>query len=331
MHVPHQADYRNGSVDALGLKKIWSTAVYIKYDDKCFEDLVKENLNPTGLILWAFLRWEEAQGLLSAVTLYSPEDITGLEVTWKEAKSRLESSEFTLTTAQAFSDYREMNNVSPDLRSFLESVHAKAPHVGELAADRPIQIGYISIDVLTNPLVYIDYELLEDLKPELSGTSALEVARFAFPEIASLPIMMVGEPTQKTVTIVSRQKAIAVSNVRLRPTPEGTEVSYVITGNPSPIVVSDLGNRFVIRNGVHRAFLLAQLGMREIPCILLNEHGAFPFVTSTYPTFAPNILLQPRQPLLTDFMRPELCVQAPIRRTHKVIRISADETLIPVL
>jgi hypothetical protein len=178
--------------------------------------------------------------------------------------------------------------------------------------------------------VYIDYELLEDLKPELSGTSPLEIARFAFPETLAMPITMVGEPSQKTVSFVSRQKTMTVSNVRLKSTPEGTEVSYLITGNASGIVVSDIGDRFVLRNGIHRAFLLAQLGVKEIPCVYLKETGSVPFVSAAYPTFAPGVLVQPRQPMLTDFLRPELCLQAPMRRTHKVIRVSADETMIPV-
>jgi len=329
MHVPNRIDYENGYVDALGLKKFWSTAAYIKYDDKGFEDLVKEHLKPSGLILWAFLRWEDAQGFLSAVTMYSSEEIAGLEEAWKESKSRLET-DFTLTTSRAFIDFREASNVSAESRSYFESVLAKSPKTGEQVGDREFGIGYISIEALTNPLVFIDYELLEDMKPELPGTSAIEVARFAFPEVLAMPITMVGEPTQKTVTFVSRQKTMSVSNVRLRSTPEGTEVSYVIAANASGIVVSEIGDRFVLRNGIHRAFLLAQLGIKEIPCILVKEPGTVPFVASSYPTFAPPILLQPRQPMLTDFMRPELCIQAPIRRTQKVIRISADETMIPV-
>jgi hypothetical protein len=123
---------------------------------------------------------------------------------------------------------------------------------------------------------------------------------------------------------------MTVSNVRLRSTPEGTEVSYLIAANASGIVVSYIGDRFVLRNGIHRAYLLAQLGIKEIPCVFVKDRNAVPFVSAAYPTFTPGVLVQPRQPLLVDFLRPELCLQAPIRRTHKAIRITADEIMIPV-
>jgi hypothetical protein len=329
-HVPAKSDYETGYVDALGLKKNWSTAAYIKYGDSEFEDLVKEHLKPTALVLWAFMRWEEARKFLAGVTSYSAEDVAGLEEAWKEANSRLEATELTLTATAAFTDFQEIDSLSSDVRVHLESLFAKMKQSGTQPNGQEPSIGYISIDSLTNPFVFIDYELLEDLKPELTGTSPLEIARFAFPEAVSTPMTMVGEPTQKTITFVSRQKAITVSNVKLRATPEGTEVSYIISANTTGIIVSDIGNRLILRNGIHRAYLLAQLGLKEIPCVYVKEPGAVPFITAAYPTFAPATLMQPRQPMLTDFLRPELCLQAPVRRSHKVIRISADETMIPV-
>ena len=319
-----------GYVDALGLKKSWSTAAYIKYDNKDFEDLVREHLKPSGLVLWAFLRWEDAKNFLAAVTTYSADEIDGLKDAWKESRGRLETEGLSLTSSRAFTDFRESANLASDLRDQLQLVMTKSQQAPAQIAGQEMLVGYISIDTLTNPFVFIDYELLEDLKPELTGTSPIEIVRFAFPETMTMPITMVGEPTQKTVSFVSRQKTMSVSNVRLRSTPEGTEVSYLIAANPQAVVVSDIGDRFILRNGIHRAFLLAQLGVKEIPCICIKETGSMPFVTGAYPTFAPGVLVQPRQPMLTDFLRPELCLQAPMRRAHKVIRISADETMIPV-
>jgi hypothetical protein len=328
--VPARSDYETGYVDALGLKKNWSTAAYIRYGDSDFEGLVKEQLKPTALVLWAFLKWEDARNFLAAITSFSAEDIIGLEGAWKEAHNRLEEPQLSLTTASAFTSFQEISSLSPDVRDYFAGMLGKIQQGGIAAEGREVSIGYVSIDSLTNPFVFIDYELLEDLKPELTGASPIEIARFAFPELVSTPMTMVGEPTQKTITFVSRQKSLTVSNVRLRATPEGTEVSYIIAANATGIVVSETGGRLVLRNGIHRAFLLAQLGFKEVPCVYIKEPVAVPFVSAAYPTFAPGVLVQPRQPLLTDFLRPELCLQAPVRRSHKVIRISADETMIPV-
>jgi hypothetical protein len=329
-HVPAKRDYETGYVDALGLKRNWSTSAYIRYGDSDFEELVKEQLKPTALVLWAFLKWEDARNFLAAVTSYSAEDIISLEGAWKEARNRLDDQQLSLTPTSAFTNFQELSSLSPDVQDYFAEMLGKIQQSGIATEGREVSIGYISIDSLTNPFVFIDYELLEDLKPELTGTSPIEVARFAFPEFVSTPMTMVGEPTQRTITFVSPQKTLTVSNARVRATPEGTEVSYVISANATGIVVSETGDRLILRNGIHRAFLLAQLGFKEVPCAYIKESVAVPFVSAAYPTFAPGVLVQPRRPLLTDFLRPELCLQAPVRRSHKVIRISADETMIPV-
>lgn len=329
-HVPSESDYRTGYVDALGLKKNWSTAAYIKYTDKDFEDLVREQLKPTGLVMWAFLRWEDARNFLNAVTPLSSEQIAELEEAWKESRKRLETTAWPLTSERPFTALAELPDLPKDLSEYLNTTLGKVQESRGAEERLEMSVGYVSIEALTNPLVFIDYELLEDLKPEIEGTSPMEVARFAFPEQVSFPITVVGDPSQQTVSFVSRQKAMAVSPVRLRSTPEGTEVSYVISGNASGIVVSDVAGRLVLRNGIHRAYLLAQLGLKEVPCVYVKETSPIPFMSSPYPVFAPGVLLQPRQPLLIDFLRPELCLQAQLRKTQKVIRISSDETMIPV-
>jgi hypothetical protein len=328
--IPSKVDYQTGHVDALGLKRSWSTAAYIKYADKDFEDLVNEQLKPTGLVLWAFLRWEDVRGFLASVTSYSTEQIADLEDAWKESKRRLETESLALTSVRAFTDISEVANLPDSLREYFEVTLTKVKEGRGRAEEPEVSIGYISIDTVTNPFVYIDYELLEDLKPELEGTSPLEIAKFAFPESVTAPITVIGDPTQRTITFSSRQKSMTVSNVRLRSTPEGTEVSYLIGANSSGIVVSDAGDRLVLRNGIHRAYLLAQYGVKEIPCVYFKDRNPMPVVTGAYPTFTPGVLVQPRQPLLVDLLRPELCLQAPVRRTHKLIRISADEIMIPV-
>ncbi|MGA3069439.1 MAG: hypothetical protein ABSD43_04405 [Terracidiphilus sp.] len=328
--IPSKADYQTGRVDALGLKRSWSTAAYIKYADKDFEDLVKEQLKPTGLVLWAFLRWEDARAFLTSVTSYSSEQIAELEDDWKESKRRLDTDSLSLTSVCAFTDIGEITDLPGSLRSYLEAILKKVKESRGGEQGPEVSVGYVSIDTVTNPFVYIDYEFLEDLKPELEGTSPLEIAKFAFPESVTTPITMVGDPTQTTITFSSRQKTMTVSNVRLRSTPEGTEVSYIIGANSSGIVVSDAGDRLVLRNGIHRAYLLAQYGVKEIPCIYVKDRNRLPVVIGAYPTFSPGILVQPRQPLLVDLLRPELCLQAPVRKTHKLIRISADEIMIPV-
>jgi hypothetical protein len=124
---------------------------------------------------------------------------------------------------------------------------------------------------------------------------------------------------------------LTVSPARVRQTSQGTEVTFLVAANWSLILVANYSGRLILRNGIHRAFLLAKMGMKTVPCVLVNEVGDLPNIhNTTYPSFAPQMLIQPRPPLLVDFLDPELCLQVPLQRTHKVIRIAAEELVIPV-
>jgi hypothetical protein len=320
-----------GYVDALGLKTSWSTAAYIKYTDEDFEELVEQQLKPTGLIMWAFLDWGDVQQLLTTLTRFTEQQIKGLNEAWTVSRSKLTLHKMPpIQTTSSFTSVESMPDLDPEVRNYLEETHKQitsgAPH-SEIAKGT---LGYVSIESLTNPLVYIDYELLEELKPELAGTSPLDVAKFAFPRTISTSAKAIGDPSGRSVTFVSNQKTLAVSNIRLRGTPEGTEVSYLISANASAIIVSDMKDRLLLRNGIHRAYLLAQLGITHVPCILVSDNNAIPVVMASYPVFSPAVLVQPRQPMLMDFLKPELCLQAPMQRTHRVIRVSVEDTIIPV-
>jgi hypothetical protein len=329
-HIPGRQEYKSGLVDALGLKRNWSTAAYIRYGDKEFEDLVREHLKPTALLLWAFLGWDDVVNILSSASHLGEDEILAMEPAWKRARAHLTESTHDSASPSVFTHLDATTDSGFEVGTYLREVFETAKVGVPDPFNAEMQIGYISVSALSEPFVYIDYELLEDLKPELQGASPLEVAEFAIPKRVAAPMTLVGDPAQRSVTFISRQKTIAVSPVRIRQTPEGTEVSYVVGASASAIVVGKFGDQYLLKNGIHRAYLLAQLGIDPIPCVLLDEGNKTPFLSSTYPTFTPPILVQTRKPMLSDFFKPELCLQVPIRKTNRIIRISADSTNIPV-
>lgn len=327
-HIPSRDDYRIGLVDALGLKTSWSTAAYIRYSDTEFEDLVREHLRPTALAMWAFMPWEDVFLFLTTQTLISVSEAEALKPQWETAreKLRLDVAASSLPL-EAFIPLESFAAADDKVREHAAKIFNIA--VPESSQSESL-VGYIAINALTNPFVYLDYDLLEQIKPELSGSSPLELIRFALPDQTQASITIVGEPDQRRIMVLSDSKTMTVSKARLQQTPSGTEVSYVISSNAAGIVVAEAGGRFFLRNGVHRAFLLAQLGIDRVPCILTREKQPIPYYTSPYPMFMPSILLQPRQPLLADFLKPEFCIQLPVRRTKRLISISAEESSIPI-
>jgi hypothetical protein len=188
----------------------------------------------------------------------------------------------------------------------------------------------VPIEFLISPLAMIDYEYVEELRAELRGNDDLSVAKFVFPEMIGVPVRVAVDPSGRTATFVSSSKTLVIGGMQVRQTSIGSvEVKYQVANAASVLVVSRIGNRLYLRSGVHRSFLLASMGIKELPCLLVTEDQV-PVLAGGYPAFTPAVLTQPRPPLLMDFFSDSLSLTAPLIRTQKVIRITAEDYLIPV-
>lgn len=326
-HIPRQQDYELGYVDALGLKRHWSTSAYIKYSEGDFESLVQQLLTPSGLLLWAFTDANGIQFLLGSVTRLDQTHIKTLLSDWEKAVLKRNAlPPFQPDSSAIVSGETATGSVA----EYLQEIRS-GPLFNTIASTQEASFAFVRLDQLITPLACLDYEYLDNLKPELASTEPLDVARFALPQTISMQVKAVADATQRNVTFVTNEKTLTVSPVQIKQTPDGTEVKFIVAANLSLILVANHLGRLIIRNGIHRAFLLAKMGVEIAPCIIIDDPGPFPSVhLSSYPAFLPPVLMQPRPPLLMDFFDSELGVQVPLQRTHKVIRISAEESVIPI-
>jgi hypothetical protein len=128
---------------------------------------------------------------------------------------------------------------------------------------------------------------------------------------------------------VSSQKNLAVLPVQVGEIPgAGMEVKFLVVGTPQLIIVSRVRDRFYLKSGIHRAYLLASLGLKEIPCVMVDE-SEVPTIVGVYPAFTPSILAQERPPLLIDALNPAAALDVPLVKTQKVINISVEELVLP--
>lgn len=218
---------------------------------------------------------------------------------------------------------------------------ASAPYVDELlktsvfealkAQSPSFKIGMVPVEKLICPLIYADNEYLEELRAELQGNDPMDYVRFALPtKISSALKVVSSDPTLRTITLVTRQKTVTVGQLQLEPTPGGLEVKFRIATSLSMVMATELEGRLILRAGIHRAFLLSQLGVKEIPCIYVKENWLPTPLAIAYPAFHPSILMQPRPPLLVDLSNIGLSTEVPLHATRKMIRISADESIVPL-
>jgi hypothetical protein len=329
-HIPSQQDYDLGYVDLLGLKKHWSVSAYIHYTEEDFESLVNQLLQPSGVMLWSFIDAQSLPPFLVQMTRFAEHQIQELVPSWNIAKAKREQLP-PLTSSEASSIKNlEGSSLSKQNEEAVRGVFDR-PIIGALKQSlTSLTFAYVPVDLLVNPLVFIDYEYIESLKPELIGKSDTDVINFAIPERVSTQVNVIGDATMKNILFVSRDKTITVAPGQVSQSTDGTEVKFVLSNSFSAILVANISGRLMLRNGIHRTFLLAKLGLREIPCLVFEEENPAPTQITGYPTFTPATLMQLRPPLLADFLNPDLCLEVPLRRMQKIIKISTEEMIVPV-
>jgi hypothetical protein len=326
-HIPRKEDYERGDVDALGLKATWSAATYIKYSQEDFESMVEQLLRPSGALLWSFIDQPGIQLLLNSMTRLDSKAIEQLNTGWQEATAK----RLTLPVIQ--STYSATPIESPAVLEYLRELEEKHPTFKNIAPGKEVSINSVQLDQLVSPLVLIDYELLDSLKAELPIHDEINVARFALPQRITVPIKAMLDPTMRNAIFVSNDKAMTLGEARVQQTPFGTEITFVVGARGSALIAANYSGRLILRNGIHRAFLLASLGVKSAPCVVVKEEGPIVAAAATlaYPTFADVVLALPRPPLVTDFLNSDLTLQVPLQRTHKLIKITAEEMIVPII
>ena len=279
---------------------------------------------PTGLMLWAFIDRPTFPGFLNSVTRLTPQEVEELIPKWALA------AEVRSTLSPLPRPVLPSSPIDPPVREYVESFEQTPIFQALRQQFKKATFAYVPCDMLVNPLVFIDNEFLDNIKPELQSTEPIDVVKFALPTQISAEVKAVTDPSMHNVYFVTNLKTLTVGPAQILQTPVGTEVKFLINSNLSITLVSALQDRFIIRNGIHRAFLLARLGIKNIPCILVEEESLPNLVTSAYPSFTPVTLMQPRPPLLVDLFNDKLSIEVPLLRTNKVIRILAEESILPV-
>lgn len=324
-NIPAQEDYETGKVDALGLRKEWPVAAYAKFTEEAFAALVEYTLHgPIGIIVWAFFRnATDLDNLLQAVSRLTDEKRAECVRRFPEVLQRV--AELPPTSLSEPRTRTATNKVLEHFNAF-----AGSPFYQELLKQfSEISLTYVPVGQLINPLVLIDYENVERLRATLEGEDEASVARFALPTQVTAPVKILADPSHRSAIFVSPHKNLTIMGLTFGEVPgSGVEVRFFVSGAPDTIMVSHASGRFYLRNGIHRAYLLASIGMQELPCILVQE-TQFPAIVGPYPAFAPSILALPRPPLLIDAFKDELSLKVPLQRTQKIIRIAAEELILP--
>lgn len=274
--------------------------------------------------MWSFFRNEsDLATLLQSATTLNEEQKTEYLKRFPEALRRVED------LAPVEHSELDLKPASDEVLEYFNAFTKTPLHQKLLEAFPAVRLGYLPTSSLINPLALIDYELIEQLRATLEGDSELAIAKFAMPTEHSMPVRVALDPGGRSATFVSQRKTLTIVDLTKNQTAVGVEVKFVVSAAPEMIMVSYIAGRLYLRYGVHRAHLLASMGLQDIPCVVVEENQ-FPRLAGAYPAFPPIVLAQPRPPLLIDTFDTDLSLKVPLQRSQKVIRVHAEELVIPI-
>jgi hypothetical protein len=323
--IPRESDYSDGTVDNLGLRAKWPVSAYIRYSDDAFERLAMFSLHGPEAILnvSSFRSREDLAQILAGTRLVG--DTPRMNVILEQWPAFVEAKESSSPLVESYT-----NDLTDGQQQYAKELYSHPLMQSVKAQFGGYSIHSVSPASLINPLVWIDQEYVEQLRPELIGTDDLDVIKFAVPRDINVSTQVAVDPDMRGVSLVSAQKYIAAMPPVINQVPGiGMVISFNVVGLPQLILASRVNGRLYLRNGMHRAFLLAASGVSAIPVVTVEERQLTQIGTM-YPSFNNAVLETERPPLLSDMLNSNLTVNIPIARTQKVIRIHVEDLLLPV-
>lgn len=324
-NIPRKKDYEDGTVDKLGLIAKWPVTAYIRYPDDAFERLAMYSLNgPEAVLNLGFIDSDvDLRQLFATQAVLGDE--TELEAVLNRWPSCIEAKSKLLPLGDAV-----IHPLAEKQQAYVDSL-AQHPLLNSLRAQFPsVNVQQVDISSLINPLVWIDLEYVEELRAELVGTDDEDAIRIALPTELQITTRIAVDPDGRGVSLVSQQKQVAISAPIIAPLPNiGLTVTFNIIGSPQLILASRVNGRLYLKNGMHRAYLLASAGFRSVPVVIVDGAVLTPIATM-YPSFNVETLEMERPPVVADLFANDLTANIRILRTKKLVRIRVDETLLPV-
>ena len=324
-NIPRSKDYEDGTVDKLGLIAKWPVTAYIRYPDDAFERLAMYSMNgPEAVFNLGFIRSEDDLQRLLA-TQGVAEDASQCDAILQQWRRSVDARSRLLPLSEL-----KISPLADAQQPYVDEL-SKHPLLVSLRQQFPTaNVQRVEPKSLINPLVWLDLEYIEQLRAELIETDDLGAIKVAIPTQISVNARIALDSDGRGVSIVSPQQSVAVMPPMIGQLPGvGMAVTFNVVGTPQLILASRVNNRLYLRNGMHRAYLLASVGIQQIPVVIFDEPALSPVITA-YPSFNLEILEAERPPVIADLFNEDLTARIRTLRTKKVARIRVDETMLPL-
>lgn len=143
------------------------------------------------------------------------------------------------------------------------------------------------------------------------------------------------DPTQMTFTASSPNPNLRIGEFQIvasdGPNSSSQQVlGFTLSFGSSFVQLVEYQGRWMVRDGYHRIYRLLQQGITQIPCVLVHAKTLQETGADRPGFFGHEILFGKKPPHITDFLAPNLATDIEVPVTTKVIRIRAEEFVVPV-
>jgi hypothetical protein len=179
------------------------------------------------------------------------------------------------------------------------------------------------IESLISPQWYVDLDYVNELGQQVQPGMTLErQLLFAMSESKITEPIFNG----KQIVFTSPRRDLDADQIPEIRAVEGGEFEIVVraSGRPNYIQVVQLGNQWILTNGVHKVCALFMAGFRSVPCLLRVVNTFEEMGLEQWGWFRPQTIGIARQAAVTDFLGPDTAIELRRRSTYQTLFITIN-------
>ena len=281
-----------------------------------------------GRALLGYYPRDEAVAALRGGLVVPGDGAAEADEIWNRLHSAVESRPLTRFDAPVV-------EAPSEARATIDAITARAD-LQALFAPHRWRIGFV--DLSKPVLTYQRAVLTEDAVERVMRADPDDLQtlfQICLPEPEAVEMEGGFDASQNAFTTSSANPNLRIGGfaaVDIRQEPAGAPnklFGFTVSLGSSVLQLVEYKRRWFVRDGYHRVYGLLKRGITRVPCVLI-EAKSFEETGAARPGFFSfELLYSERPPLVSDFLTDEFSAEIPLAAVRKVIRIKAEEFVIP--
>ncbi len=279
----------------------------------------------TSRALLGFMGETEAINFLKANS--TPEEITEDKL--------LEIAKTSRTAAESLPKPdlgAEVLEIDAKYKAELEAV-AKSPVFPEAIGQRKWSFKLIEIDKLVCFQMYVDTGYSDEMAEKLDSSDLKSVIDFCLPtKPMKRQVGAAYDPSERVHTLFSSTMDFRVigPSKAIDPVTKRQSFGFIIGWGVPFVLVAKFQDRYFLKNGYHRVYMLRKNGVKHAACTLIEGENYEDTGAARPGFFLPNLLLSDRPPTFASFFSDRIAPEIRMQSQTKIIRVKVDEFSLPL-